>query len=132
MRQIILVLLLLASGAPLADSNAPDKLGQLKAQLGAVREEQQSVYQNYQMTKELRLKEVQEGSPPMMQSPNGTGIDTAPPNYEDILRAQLAREGRIEQYTSELRRLTARFLELEDQKNALFKQIRELQQHPDQ
>jgi len=131
MKHIILILLLAASGAPLAE-NAPGGLGQLKVQLSVVREEQQSVYHNYQMTRELRLKEVQEGSPPMGLYPNGTGIDTAPPNYEDVLRAQLEREGRIQQYTSDLVRLSARFLDLENQKKALLKQIKEMEQHPDQ
>jgi len=132
MKQIIPFLLLLAAGASFADSNAPDKLEQLKAQLRGVREEQQSVFQNYQMVKEQRRIEVQEGSPPMAQQPYGTSLDDPPPNYDDVLRSQLEREDRIQQYTNELGRLSARFLELENQKKALIKQIREMEQHPDQ
>jgi hypothetical protein len=128
MKQIILFLLLLVSGASLADSIAPDKLGELRAELASVRDEQQSVYQNYQMVKEQRRIEVLEGSPPMAQHPYGMDMDTPPPNYEDVLRAQQERESRIEQYTIELGRLTARFLELEKEKKALLRQIRELEQ----
>lgn len=132
MKQIILFLLLIASGAALADPNAPASLNQLKAQLYSVQQEQQSAYQNYQMTKELRRNEVQEGSPLMMQHPYGTDIDTPPPNYEDVLRAQLEREKLIQQYTSDLRRLSASFMELEKQKKLILKQIHELEQHPDE
>ena len=132
MKQIVLFLLLLASGACLADQNAPDELGELKAQLAGVREEQQSVYQNYQMVKDLRLHEVQEGSSFMAQHPYGMDMYTPPPNYEDVLRAQLERETRIRHYTEELGRLTARFLELERQKKMLLKQITEMEQHPGQ
>ena len=156
MKQALLFLLLLSPSAVLADAGAPDELAQLKEKLSAVREEQQSVYQNYQMTKELRLQAVEEDStpkegstPPIMQELYAAccsiatiggggpphiayqpyGINTAPPpDYEEALRAQREREDRIKQYTSDLGRLSARFLELEDQKKALLKQIAELEQ----
>ncbi len=130
MKQIILSLLLTASGVALPDPNPPANLNQLKAELRSVQQEQQSAYQNYQMTKELRRNEVQEGSPPMAQHPYGTDIDTPPPNYEDVLRAQQEREERIRQYTSDLGQLSASFMELEKKKKLLIRQILELEQHP--
>jgi len=157
MKQIILLLLLLASGAALADSNAPDKLSQLKAQLSGVQEEQKSVYQNSQMIKEMRLKEEKEEEQqnyqnemskeprqkeeregmliftnPVTQPPYVMSPETPLPDYEAVMQAQLEREDRILQYTSDLKRLSARFLELEEQRKALLKQIKELEQHPDQ
>ena len=123
MKQIIFFLLLISSGVALADSNTPASLNQLKAELRGVQQEQQSAYQNYQITRELRRIEVQESSPPMAQHPYGLGIDTPPPNYEDVLRAQQEREERIRQYTSELSRLSASFMELEKQKKLLLRQI---------
>lgn len=132
MKQIILFLLLIASGAALAGPDTSARLSQLKTELGNVQQEQQSVYQNYQMTKELRRIEVQEGSPPMAQHPYGLDINTPPPNYDDVLQAQVEREEHIQQYTSDLRRLFARFLELEGQKKLLLMQIRELEQHPNE
>lgn len=132
MKKIIFLLLLVASTIAFADTNKPDNLGKLESALNGVRQEQQSVYQNYQMAKELRLKEVQESNPASAQHPYGTGINTPPPNYEDILRAQLQREQRIQQYTDDLRRLSLRYLELEDQRKALVDQIKELAQHPEE
>jgi len=130
MKQIFLFLLLIASGAALA-ANTPNKLDQLKAELSRVREEQQSAYQDYQMIMELRRNEVQERSPFMLQHPYGMSMDTPPPNYDDVLRAQQEREEQILQHTSELKRLAARYLELEDQRKSLLKQILELERNPD-
>ena len=130
MKQLILFLLILASGAALADPDASASLSQLKAELRSVQQEQQSAYQNYQMTKELRRIEVQEGSPPMAQHPYGIDLNTPPPNYEDVLRQQQEREERIRQYTSELGELSADFMELEKKKKLLTKQIQELEKHP--
>lgn len=131
MKQIMLFLLLIASGAALAGPETDARLNQLKTELGNVRQEQQSVYQNYQMTKDLRRTEVQEGNPPMAQHPYGVDINTPPPNYDDVLQAQQEREERIRQYTSELGELSARFIRLEKQKRLLLEQIQELQRQAD-
>jgi hypothetical protein len=127
MKQIILLLFLVASAAAFAATNNTDKLSKLESMLNGVRQDQQSVYQNYQMAKELRLKEVEEGGPGY-----GTSINTPPPNYDDVVRAQLEREQRIQQYSDELKRLSIRYLELENQRKALVDQIRELAQHPEE
>ncbi len=127
MTRTFLFLLFLCCGPALADSNAP-RLDQLKTELDSVRAEQQSVYQNYQMIKELRRSEVQENSPPVAQNPYGTSVNVPPPNYDDVLRLQEKREERIQQYTSDLRHLTSRFLDLDDKRKVLVKQIGDLEQ----
>lgn len=128
MKRTFPFLLVIASGVALAGGDGQDKLNQLEAVLNGVRQEQQAVYQNYQMTKELRLMEVQEGTPPRSRYPRGTGINTPPPNYEDVVRAQMERELRIQQYTEDLKRLSVRYLELEGQRKALIEQVGELRQ----
>jgi len=125
MKHILLSLLLFVSAAAFADDDLQDQLKQLEADLNSVRQEQQSVYQNYQMTKELRLTEVQESSQPL-----GTDINTPPPNYEDVMREQLEREQRIQQYSDELKSMSERYLELEEERKAMLEQIRELKQQP--
>lgn len=130
MKQIFLFLLLIASGAAFADE-MQDRLNRLKADLDNVRQEQQSVYQSFQLARDLRLMEAQEGIPPTSGYPYGkdfygTYINTPPPNYDDVVRAQLEREQRIQQYTDELKSLSARYLELEDRRKALLEQIGEL------
>lgn len=132
MKHILLFLLLIAPGAAPAGPNPPDELRELEAALDGVEREQQSVYRNYQMTKELRLIEVQEGSPPMMQHPYGMDINTPPPDYDDVVRTQMEREQRIQQHTDEMKSLSSRYLELEHRRKALLEQIRKLKQHPDE
>lgn len=125
MKAILLFLLLIASSTASADSN-PDKLNELESALNGVRQEQQSVYQNYQMAKELRLMEVQQGSTAAAQPTYSASINMPPPNYDDVVRAQLEREQRIGQYTDDLKRLSARYLELEGQRKSLLDEIREV------
>ncbi len=132
MKPIILFWLMLASSAALAESGKPDELARLEASLNSVRHEQQAVYQSYQMTKERRLQEVEEGSPLMVQHPYGMSIETPPPDYDAVIRAQMEREQRIQEQTAELRNLSLRYLELENQRKALLEQIRELAQHTDE
>lgn len=132
MQRIILFCLLLASGAALAESGKPDELIKLEAKLNSVRQEQQAVYQSYQMTKEQRLLEVEAGGPLMVQHPHGMSVETPPPDYDAVIRAQLEREQRIQQQTAELRSLSLRYLELEDQRKALLEQIQKLAQHADE
>lgn len=126
MKRIILLLFLVASATAFASTSKAENLGKLESALNGVRQEQQSVFQSYQMLRDLRLKEVEEGSPIY-----GKDINTPPPNYDDVVRGQLEREQRIQQYTDELKRLSLRYLELEEQRKALVEQIRELAQHPD-
>ncbi len=128
MKPMIFALLFLACSTAHADSNALYKLEQLKAELESIQHEQQSVYQNYQMVKDLRRSEVQENSPPMAQNPYGTTVDVPPPNYDDVLRLQANRENRIQQYTADLRHLTSRFLDLDDKRRTLLKKIDDLEQ----
>lgn len=132
MQRFILFFLLLASGAALAESGKPDELIKLEAKLNNVRQEQQAVYQSYQMTKEQRLLEVEEGGPLMVQHPHGMSVETPPPDYDTVIRAQLEREQRIQQQTAELRSLSLRYLELEDQRRALLEQIQKLARHADE
>ncbi len=124
----MLFMLLLASGPALAQPNGPDELARLKSSLHQVQEEEQSVYQSYQMLKELRLHLVQQNSPPMVNYPQGMDIYTPPPNYEDVLRAQQAREARIRQYTADLDRLATRFFELERERKSLAEDIAKREQ----
>lgn len=126
MKHILFFLLLIASGAAFADDEAQEKLSLLEAMLDGVRQEQQAVYQNYRMTKELRLMEVQEGTPPRSQYPRGADLNTPPPDYDELIRTQTEREQRIQQYTDDLKDLSVRYLELEEQRKELLEQIGEL------
>lgn len=132
MLRIVLFLLLIASGNAFAGSDVSDDLAKLQAELNEVRQEQQSTYQSYAMTKELRRLAIEESSPFMLQHPYGISMDIPPSNFEDVLKDQLRREKQIQQFTNELKELSTHYLELDGQRKALIKQIWELKQHADE
>jgi hypothetical protein len=155
MKQIVIVLLLAVCGAAHADSNPPDKLIQLRRDLSDVQQEQAAARERSESIKDQRLKEAREEQQqgyqnklnmeprpraereatlvftnPATQAPYSMSPETPIPDYEAVAQAQHEREEHILQYTNELRGLSARLLELEDQRKALLRKIRELEQRP--
>lgn len=137
MRAIILILFLFGSGlagSTLAQTAAsvtpqPDpRIAQLEMALNKVQQEQQSVYQQFQMTLELRRYEIQEGNPVVLQGPTGMGgmRDSPPINYDDMIRVQQERKERIQQYTRDINNLYSRYTELGERRRALMDQLMEL------
>lgn len=148
MKTIIFVLFLLSSSltaAALAQTAlgpypktpylAPDpKVAQLETALNQVQQEQQALYQQFQMAQELRQNEIQESFPQtpqtpstMTQSPYVTGLINNPPqSYDENIRSQRERQERIQQYTRDINRLYSRYNELGEQKRGLIDQLMEL------
>jgi hypothetical protein len=148
MRRVILSLFLLISNlsgsalaqtAPGADPKAthaaPDpQVARLEAILNQVNLEQQAVYQQFQMTQELRRNEIQMMQIPstMAQAPYAMGglKDNPPPSYDDNVRLLRERQERIQQYTQDLNRLYAHYAELGEQKKLVLDQLLELARTP--
>jgi hypothetical protein len=139
MKPIILALLLLFSGvtapvyaqATLGSSTKPDpRLAQLEIALNHLSQEQQAVYQQFQMIQELRRNEIQDSQPLTVQGYlTMGGVKDAPPaSYDDNIRLQRESTERIQQYTRDLSQLYARYAELGNQKRALLDQLTELAQ----
>lgn len=149
MKPIILALFLLGSslaGFVLAQTAASPypktappipnpRTAQLEMALNHVQQEQQAVYQQFQMTQELRRNEIQENYPQAIQTPNlmmqapyamGGLKDNPPQSYDDNVRLQRERQERIEHYTRDLNRLYTRYAELGEQKRVLLDQLMEL------
>lgn len=149
MKLIMLALFLLGSGLggsalaqtasnpyPATPSPMPNpRIAQLETALNHVQQEQQAVYQQFQMTQELRRNEIQENYPQsiqtphsMMQAPYAMGglKDNPPQSYDDNVRMQRERQERIEQYTHDLNRLYSRYAELGEQKRVLLDQLIDL------
>lgn len=111
------------------------RVAELEMALNQVQQEQQAVYQQFQMTQELRRNEIQENYPQAIQTPNSTmqapytmgGLkDNPPQSYDDNVRMQRERQERIEQYARDLNRLYSRYAELGEQKRVLLDQLMEL------
>lgn len=136
MKPIIFALILLGAGmsssAPAQPLASPHlkrdpRVVQLEMVLNQVNQEQQAVYQQFQMTQELRRNEIQDTHPLVVQGlPSMGGIKDAPlVDYDDKIRLQRERQERIQQYTRDLNRLYSRYAELGEQKKMLLDQLLE-------
>ena len=138
MKSIILALLLFSGvtgpvyiqAAPGSSTKPDPRLAQLEMALNHLSQEQQAVYQQFQMIQELRRNEIQDSQPLTVQGYlTMGGVKDAPPaSYDDNIRLQRERTERIQQYTRDLSQLYARYAELGNQKGALLDQLTELAQ----
>lgn len=144
MKPIILALFLLGSGlagpvlaqttqSPGARSDLrpdpkPDpRLVQMEMALNQLTQEQQAVFQQFQMIQDLRRNEMQDVYPIVLGPPAMGGVkEGPPPSYDDTIRLQRERRERIEQYTRDLNQLYSRYAELGNQKKMLLDQMTEL------
>ncbi len=127
MRALHLLLLFWAATA-WAQSDVDPEVRQIQAQIAAIQQEQQTVYQQFQMVQTLRQDEQQAANPTVIENSPVYSMDTPPPNYDDMVREKAARRERIQQYSGDLSALMARYQSLEQQKQALMARLRELTQ----
>ena len=127
MRALHLLLLFCAATA-WAQSDVDAEIRQIQAQIAAIQQEQQTVYQQFQMVQTFRQDEQQAANPAVIENSPVYSMDTPPPNYDDMVREKAARRERIQQYSGELSTLMARYQSLEQQKQALMARLRELTQ----
>ena len=111
-----------------ADAEVDAEIRQLQASIAALQQEQQSLYQQFQMTQELRRTETQDLNPGVIQNSPVYDIYSPATSYEDQERAKRERLDRIQKYTQDLNSMYARYRALEDQKTALRARIDELMQ----
>jgi hypothetical protein len=128
MTRFLWVLLLLLPGLVWGAGDVEAELKRVEVALQRVQQEQQSLFQQFQMTQELRRTEMQAANPSIIQNSPVYAEDNPPPNYDDVVRQRTERDGRIKQYTEELNRLYARYQDLEREKAGLLDREAELQQ----
>jgi hypothetical protein len=114
-------------GIAAADPVTDAEVRRLQGELAQIQQEQQSVYQNFQMTQDLRVLEMQDPHPGAVD-PSNRGFERPPQNYDDMVRAGRERDDRLQKDSDELKRLYSRFLELEEMKTTLRDRIRDLLQ----
>ncbi|WP_304053057.1 hypothetical protein [Nitrosomonas communis] len=128
----------------LAESAIDEQIRQLEANLLSIHQNQQNVFQQFQMIQELRRYELrqeeevisspQTGAYPQPQVGTATmseflppiTIGGSPPSYEEMIKNKVERRKRIQQYTADMDRLYAEYLELETEKKILMEQINDL------
>ena len=106
----------------------PDpRIFELELAVNRLTQEQQAVYQQFQMVQDMRRNEMQDLTPIILGPPAMGGVKEGPPlSYDETIRIQRERKERIQQYTRDLEQLYARYTELGNQKKALLDQIMEL------
>ena len=135
MRLWLLVLLMLPVAAPAAAQTTPSsqasaaaraeldaRIAAVEAALARIGAEQQSVYQLFQMVREMRGLEVEA----MQNAFGASAYPNPPPGYDEVMRDKRVREERQATYASEMNRLYARYRELEEAKRPLGEQLQEL------
>ena len=114
----------MAQSAPNTERKVDPRITQLEMALSHVSQEQQSVYQQFQMLQELRRNEIQDSNP-LVQGMGGVK-DMPPISYDESISLQRERKERFNQHTRDLDRLYARYAELGEQKKVILDQLREL------
>jgi hypothetical protein len=115
-------LLAVISGTALAQSDNESQMRRLTALLDGIRQEQQSVYQQFQMTETLQRSELRDiGTVPGIEVQEGS-----PPSYDDAQRAKRDRQSRLNYYAEEMRRLSGRYRELANESASVVEQMRAL------
>jgi hypothetical protein len=122
LRSLPFFLALLAGPAWAAD-DIQQEMRRVETALNRISQEQQSIYQQFQMVQELRRSDERQMQPLQSYTPPPT-----PPNYDDVKREEEARAQRIKEYQYELDRLYARYRELEEQKKPLLDELSALAQ----
>jgi type II secretory pathway pseudopilin PulG len=116
---IALTLLLLSGSGSIF---AADDLKALQEQLALINQEQQAVYQQFQMIQQLRRSNAEPVLPPIGGGPPG--------NYDDMVASKRAQAERDEAYARELRDLYQRHQDLERDKQPILQRLRELRESP--
>lgn len=98
------------------------QMRRVETALSRITQEQQSVYQRFQMLQEMRRSELQQ----VYQQGQTYTPPATPPNYDDVVREKNAREQRLQQYSEEIDSLYTRYRELDSQKQPLLEAMSEL------
>ena len=101
---------------------AADDLKSLQDALNIVNQEQQAIFQQFQMIQELRRRDAEAARPPAIGQPGPPG------NYEDVIAARKAHAERDEHYARQLDDLYARHRDLDRQRRAIMESMQRLRQ----
>jgi hypothetical protein len=98
-----------------------DEAKRIRDELALVQQEQQAVFQQFQMMHELRrgLENPPPTPPPLTMYDSGQ----SPPNYYDQVAAQQERAQRLVYYGQEMDRLFARYQELDARRKVLLEEL---------
>jgi len=126
MKTLLLCSLLLLSVSVLAVAADNEKqLLELEVAISQRQQEQQILFQQFQMVQELRRHEIAQDD---QVAPAGEDItfNGEAPKYEDLAEQRRNRIEKIHRHTDKLNELYARYQEIENERQALIEQLSEL------
>jgi hypothetical protein len=98
-----------------------DGAKRIRDELALVQQEQQAVFQQFQMVRELRNGLA--AGPPVPPPVGAYGTGQALPNYDDQVAAQKERDQKLVDYSQEMDRLFAHYQELEARRKTLVEEL---------
>ena len=117
-------ILALAAAPAWPAENVQQQMRRVETALARIAQEQQAIYQQFNMVQELRRNDERQLLPPLQSY----SAPTSPPNYDDVKRQEEARAQRVRDLQIELDRLYARYRDLEEQKRPLLETLSALAQ----
>ncbi|CAD86230.1 MULTISPECIES: hypothetical protein [Nitrosomonas] len=121
MKLLFFCLLLVSMSVPAVAGNEK-QIFELEAAIMQQQQEQQILFQRFQMLQELRRHEITQIEQAL---PTGSDviINGEAPKYEDVARQRKERAERVHRYTDELDELYMRYQETENERRALIEQL---------
>ena len=99
----------------------PEEAKHIRDELSLVQQEQQAVFQQFQMVRELRNGAAAPPPTPPPLTVYGSGQSL--PSYDDQVAAQKDRDQKLADYNQEMERLFARYQELDARRKALVEEL---------
>jgi len=116
-RNLAALVCALCMAHPAAALAQADATKRVRDELALVQQEQQAVFQQFQMVRELRNEML---APPAAPPPlSGQPL----PSYDDQVAAQADREQRLAAYSQQMEQLYGRYQELEARRRALVEEL---------
>ena len=127
MKILVLILALLNFGWAAAETDEA-RLERLESAYIRAQQEQQAVFQQFQMTQELRRNELEPPQPSAaVRRYSAMGEDSRALDYDENVRQEQTRQERLQRYDREISRAYTRYIELGNQKKALLDQMQQAQ-----
>lgn len=116
--QSLLMALFVLSSASAVAAGQDDQLQRLQSALSMLDQEQQAIYQQFQMVQALRRSSPQPSYGAMLQAPGGEIA-----NYDEAVAAQGRLIRRSNELAEQARELVARYAEIEEEEKPLQQEI---------
>lgn len=125
--KLILMAWLLLSLPLFAATDVQKQIQEAEAALSMLQQEQQNLFQQFQMLQELRRQELLQENDIMLQQNKpvmgGSGL-----NYDDVQKREQERFARIKDYTMRLNEIHERYQEIDRERQALISELTALRQ----